>query len=94
MYTTSSSMHRAHHCLEEPYEQGVSSHSIALDKAGIQVKARKVEFGAEEITFHNYRVIGGDGPLANPTANSVSLLDSWRFPGESYKKGTNSMHPL
>ncbi len=31
---------------------------IALDKAGIQIKASKVEFGVEEITFHNYRVIG------------------------------------
>jgi hypothetical protein len=27
---------------------------IALDKAGIQIKASKVEFGVEEITFHNY----------------------------------------
>jgi hypothetical protein len=32
---------------------------IALDKAGIQIKASKVEFGEEEISFHNYRVIGG-----------------------------------
>ncbi len=40
----------------------------ALDKAGIQVKASKVmEFGVEEITFHNYRIIGGDGPMANTT---------------------------
>jgi hypothetical protein len=38
---------------------------IALDKAGIQVKASKVEFGAEEVTFHNYRVVGGDGPMAS-----------------------------
>ena len=37
----------------------------ALDKAGIQVKASKVEFGVEEITFHNYRIIGGDGPMAS-----------------------------
>ncbi len=29
----------------------------ALDKAGIQVKASKLEFGVEEITFHNYRVM-------------------------------------
>jgi hypothetical protein len=32
----------------------------ALDKAGIQVKASKVEFGVEEITFHNYRIVGGE----------------------------------
>ena len=31
---------------------------VALDKAGIQIKASKVEFGVEAITFHNYRVIG------------------------------------
>jgi hypothetical protein len=29
-----------------------------LAKAGIQIKSSKVEFGVEEITFHNYRVIG------------------------------------
>jgi hypothetical protein len=39
---------------------------IALDKAGIHIKASKVEFGVEEITFHSYGVIGGDGPLATP----------------------------
>ncbi len=32
-----------------------------LAKAGIQIKSSKVEFGVEEITFHNYRVIGGTG---------------------------------
>ena len=26
-----------------------------LAKAGIQIKSSKVEFGVEEITFHNYR---------------------------------------
>ncbi len=31
----------------------------ALNKAGIQVKASKVEFRVEEITFHNYRIVGG-----------------------------------
>jgi hypothetical protein len=38
---------------------------IALDKAGIQVKVSKVEFGVEQVTFHNFRVVGGDGPMAN-----------------------------
>ncbi len=33
---------------------------MTLDKAGVQVKASKVEFGVEEITFHNYRIIGGN----------------------------------
>jgi hypothetical protein len=35
---------------------------ITLHKAGIQVKASKVEFRVEEVTFHNYSVAGGDGP--------------------------------
>jgi hypothetical protein len=35
--------------LLEPYKALVT----ALDKAGIQVKASKVDFGVEEITFHN-----------------------------------------
>jgi hypothetical protein len=48
---------------------------IALNKAGIPIKASKVEFGVEEITFHNYRVIGGDGPLANTTAPKGETLD-------------------
>ena len=39
----------------------------ALNKGGIQVKASKVEYGVDEVTFHNYRVIGGDGPMANTT---------------------------
>ena len=51
---------------------------IALDKAGIQVKASKVEFGVEEITFHNYRVIGGDGPMANTTTPKDETLDPIR----------------
>ena len=51
---------------------------IALDKAGIQVKASKVEFGVEEITFHNYRVIGGDGPQANTTTPKDETLDPIR----------------
>ena len=38
-----------------------------LAKAGIQIKSSKVEFGVEEITFHNYKVIGGTGPMANTT---------------------------
>ncbi len=52
---------------------------IALDKAGIQVKASKVEFGVEEITFHNYGVIGGDGPLANTTTPKDETLDPIRY---------------
>ena len=40
---------------------------IALDKAGIQVKASKVEFGVEEVTFHNYRIVGGDAPPPQKT---------------------------
>ena len=51
---------------------------VALDKAGIQIKASKVEFGVEEITFHNYRVIGGDGPLANTTTPKDETLDPIR----------------
>ncbi len=50
----------------------------ALDKAGIQVKASKVEFGVEEITFHNYRVIGGDGPMSNTTTAKDETLDPIR----------------
>ena len=48
---------------------------IALDKAGIQVKASKVEFGVEEVTFHNYRIVGGDGPMANTTTPKDENLD-------------------
>ncbi len=51
---------------------------IALDKAGIQIKASKVEFGVEEITFHNYRVIGDDGPMANTTTPKDETLDPIR----------------
>ena len=51
---------------------------VALDKAGIQVKASKVEFGVEEITFHNYRIIGGDGPMANTTTPKDETLDPIR----------------
>ncbi len=51
---------------------------IALDKAGIQVKASKVEFGVEEITFHNYIVVGGDRPLANTTTPKNETLDPIR----------------
>jgi hypothetical protein len=50
----------------------------ALDKAGIQVKASKVEFGVEEITFHNYRIVGGDGPMANTTTPKDETLDPIR----------------
>jgi hypothetical protein len=49
---------------------------IALDKAGIQVKASKVEFGVEQVTFHNYRVVSGDGPMANTTTPKDENLDS------------------
>ena len=51
---------------------------IALDKAGIQVKASKVEFGVEQVTFHNYRVVGGDGPMANTTTPKDENLDPIR----------------
>ncbi len=51
---------------------------VALDKAGIQIKASKVAFGVEEITFQNYRVIGGDGPLANTTTPKDETLDPIR----------------
>ncbi len=46
-----------------------------LAKAGIQIKSSKVEFGVEEITFHNYKVIGGTGPMANTTAPKDENLD-------------------
>ncbi len=49
---------------------------VSLYEAGIQIKASKVEFGVEEITFHNYRVIGGDGPQANTTVNTLLLCCS------------------
>ena len=39
----------------------------ALHQAGIQLKASKVEFGRTQCTFHNYIIIGGDGPLAGTT---------------------------
>ncbi len=61
---------------------------IALDKAGIQIKASKVEFGVEEITFHNYRVIGGDGPMANTTTpkkktKPLTLFEAARYHNQS-----------
>jgi hypothetical protein len=46
--------------------------------AGIQVKASKVEFGVEEITFHNYRIVGGDSPMANTTTPKDETLDPIR----------------
>lgn len=48
---------------------------VALDKAGIQVKASKVEFGVEEVTFHNYKVIGGTGTMSNTTTPKDENLD-------------------
>jgi hypothetical protein len=51
---------------------------ITLDKAGIQVKASKVEFGEEEVTFHNYRVIGETGPNSNTTITKDENLDPIR----------------
>ncbi len=33
----------------------------------------------EEITFHNYRVIGGDGPMANTTTSKDETLDPIRY---------------
>ncbi len=50
----------------------------ALDKSGIQVKASKIEFGLEEITFHNYRIVGGDGPMPNTTTPKDETLDPIR----------------
>jgi hypothetical protein len=46
-----------------------------LAKAGIQIKSSRVEFGVEEITFHNYRVIEGAGPMANTTTPKDENLD-------------------
>jgi hypothetical protein len=46
-----------------------------LAKACIQIKSSKVEFGVEEITFHNYTVIGGTGPMANTTTPKDENLD-------------------
>jgi hypothetical protein len=46
-----------------------------LAKAGIQIKSSKVEFGVEEIIFHNYKVIGGTGPMANTTMSKDENLD-------------------
>jgi hypothetical protein len=47
----------------------------ALHLAGIQLKASKVEFGRTECTFHNYTVVGGDGPLAGTTTPKTENLD-------------------
>ncbi len=40
-----------------------------LAKTGIQIKSNKVEFGVEEITFHNYRVIWGTDPMTNTSTS-------------------------
>ncbi len=32
----------------------------------------------EEITFHNYRIVGGDGPMANTTTPKDETLDPIR----------------
>ena len=48
---------------------------IALHQAGIQLKASKVEFGRTQCTFHNYTVVGGDGPLAGTTTPKAENLD-------------------
>ncbi len=45
-----------------------------LAKAGIQIKSSKVEFGVEENTFHNYKVIGDTGPMANTTTPRMKIL--------------------
>ena len=47
----------------------------ALHLAGIQLKASKVEFGRTQCTFHNYTVVGGDGPLAGTTTPKAENLD-------------------
>ncbi len=46
-----------------------------LAEAGIQIKSSKVEFGVEEITFHNYRIIGGTGSMANTVTPKDENLD-------------------
>jgi hypothetical protein len=48
----------------------------ALHLAGIRLKASKVEFGRTECTFHNYTVVGGEGPLlAGTTTPKTENLD-------------------
>ncbi len=71
---------------------------IALDNAGIQIKASKVEFGVEEITLHNYRVIGGDGPMANTTTPKDETLDPIRSCSNDTTishatQGVSGLHP-
>ena len=53
---------------------------VALDKAGIQVKASKVEFGVEEIAFHNYkRRNSGSDPLLRDPPDRHSTQGIFRF---------------
>lgn len=47
----------------------------ALELAGIQLKASKVEFGRTKCTFHNYTLVGGDGPDAGTTTPKAENLD-------------------
>ncbi len=61
-------------CLEELFDI-YKALVRTLAKAGIQIKSSKVEFGVEEITFHNYRVIGGTGPMTNTTTPKDENLD-------------------
>jgi hypothetical protein len=49
--------------------------ATTLAKAGIQIKSSKVEFRVDEITFQNYKVIGGTGPMANTTTPKDENLD-------------------
>ncbi len=52
--------------LEESFE--IYKALIATSfKAGIQTKSSKMDFGIEEVTFHNYQVIGCTSPMANAT---------------------------
>ena len=46
-----------------------------LAKAGIQIKSSKVEFGVEEIAFHNYRVIGAQAlwPIQSPLRMKILI---------------------
>ncbi len=62
------------HTLEELFEI-YKALVKTLAKAGIQIKSSKVEFGVEEITFHNYTIIGGTGPMANTTTPKDENLD-------------------
>jgi len=52
--------------LEELFEIYKAS-ITTLAKAGTKTKSSKTEFGIEETTFHNYKVIEGTSLMANIT---------------------------